>query len=86
NFQPDNGINFTNVIAEVQDMFMAGCETSSATIEWVVSEMLKNPRVMKKAQEEVRQVFGKQGFVDESNLSELNYLKLVIKETLRLHP
>lgn len=41
---------------------------------------------MKKAQEEVRRVFGKKGYVDEAGIHELKYLKQVIKETLRLHP
>lgn len=49
-------------------------------------ELLKNPRIMRKAQDEVRQVFGNKGLVDESGLQELKFLKLVIKETLRLHP
>lgn len=48
--------------------------------------MLRNTRVLKQAQEEVRQVFENKGCVDESYLDQLAYLKSVIKETLRLHP
>lgn len=67
-------------------MFAAGTETTAITVEWAMSEMLKNPRVMEKAQAEVRHVFAKKGIVDEARLEELKYLNMVIKETLRLHP
>ncbi|MFQ6621479.1 hypothetical protein Gotur_002900 [Gossypium turneri] len=48
--------------------------------------MMKNPRIREKEQAEVRQAYDKTGDVSESDLQELAYLKLVIKETLRLHP
>lgn len=68
-----------------QDIFIAGTDSSVTVIEWAMSEMMKNPRVMEKAQAEVRQAFDKNGNVDEIGLHELQYLKLVVKETLRLH-
>ncbi|THF95357.1 hypothetical protein TEA_023952 [Camellia sinensis var. sinensis] len=69
-----------------KDIFSAGSETSATTVDWAMSEMMKNPRIMRKAQAEVRRVFNGKGKVDETGIQELNYLKLVIKETLRLHP
>ncbi|WVZ12918.1 hypothetical protein V8G54_017448 [Vigna mungo] len=51
-----------------------------------MAEMIRNPRVMKRAQAEVREVFKMNGRVDETCINEMKYLKLVIKETLRLHP
>ncbi|MED6207477.1 hypothetical protein PIB30_036152 [Stylosanthes scabra] len=71
----DNGtsefqLSRNNIKALLRDMLLAGSETSSSTMEWAFSEMMKNPRVLKKAQAEVRQVFGNK----------------VIKESMRLHP
>ncbi|KAH1063715.1 hypothetical protein J1N35_028702 [Gossypium stocksii] len=75
-----------NIKAILFDVFSAGSETSATTVEWAMSEMIKNPRVMTKAQAEVRQVFEGKGNVDETGVHQLKYLKCVIKETLRLHP
>ena len=70
----------------MQNIFAAGGETSATTIDWTMAEMIRNPRVMKRAQAEVREVFKMNGRVDETCINEMKYLKLVIKETLRLHP
>ncbi|CAN1829115.1 Desmethyl-deoxy-podophyllotoxin synthase [Linum perenne] len=84
----DLGFPFTKVEikAVILDIFLGGSDTSSTLVEWIMSELMKNPLVMQKAQKEVRQLFDEQGEVDESRLDELHYLQLIIKETFRLHP
>ncbi|KAI5334131.1 hypothetical protein L3X38_024264 [Prunus dulcis] len=67
-------------------MFSAGSETSATAVDWAITEMIKTPRVMKTAQNEVREVFNRKGQIDETCIREMKYLNLVIRETLRLHP
>lgn len=67
-----------------QDIFSAGSETTATTIEWAMSELMRNPRVMNKAQAEVRRQAG--NFKPRVEEEELEYLKAIVKETLRLHP
>ncbi|KAK9925521.1 hypothetical protein M0R45_033843 [Rubus argutus] len=66
----------------IMDIFSAGSETTATTIEWAMSELMRNPRVMNKAQAEVRRQAGKPKIEE----AELEYLKAIVKETLRLHP
>ncbi|KAK7359297.1 hypothetical protein VNO77_01250 [Canavalia gladiata] len=84
----DLGIPLThnNIKGVIWDMFVGATAAPSAVTIWAMSELIKNPKVMEKAQTEVRKVFKVKGCVDETELEQLQYLKLVIKETLRLHP
>jgi cytochrome P450 len=47
---------------------------------------MNKPEVMKKAQQELEGVVGKDKIVEESDIHKLPYLHAVMKETLRLHP
>lgn len=73
-----------NIKAVILDMFFGGIETTSATIEWALSELMKNPNDMAKVQAEVRWACKGKKDLDDNDLEELKYLKLVIKETIWL--
>ncbi|EEF32358.1 cytochrome P450 71B36 [Ricinus communis] len=81
-------IQFTknHIKAVLMDLFFAGVTTGSDTLTWAMAELVRKPKVMARAQEEVRNVIGKKERVTESDINELHYLEMVIKETLRLHP
>lgn len=75
-----------NIKAILLNLFLGGVDTSSLTVNWAMAELVRNPRVMKKVQDEVRKCVGKKGRVTEGDVDQLEYLRMVIKETLRLHP
>ncbi|PIN03107.1 Cytochrome P450 CYP2 subfamily [Handroanthus impetiginosus] len=82
---PDE-IDRTHIERLCLDLFVAGTDTTSSTLEWAMAEALKNPETMKKAKAELEEVIGKGKILDESDISRLPYLRCMVKETLRIHP
>ncbi|KAK9130321.1 hypothetical protein Sjap_010808 [Stephania japonica] len=74
------------VDALLLEIFGPGSDTSSCTIEWAMSELIRNPNKLLKLQEELNTVIGQSKEVREFDLENLPYLHACIKETLRLHP
>ncbi|XVF73875.1 hypothetical protein PTKIN_Ptkin13bG0016300 [Pterospermum kingtungense] len=70
----------------LMNVFIAGTDSSAAAMIWAMTLLMKNPRCLKKIQEEVRSLIGKKGFVNEDDVQGLTYLKAVKKETFRLQP
>jgi len=79
-------ISRDNIKAVINDILVAGTYMSAIVIEWAMSEVLRNPTVLKKLQDELERVIGMERMVRESDLPSLVYLQAVAKETLRLHP
>ncbi|KAL0004374.1 hypothetical protein SO802_011935 [Lithocarpus litseifolius] len=75
-----------NIKAVLLNIFLGGIDTGAITMIWAMAELAKNPRLMKKAQDEVRNFIGNKGKVTESDTDHLHYLKMIVKETFRLHP
>uniref|UniRef100_A0A0D9Z9N3 Cytochrome P450 n=1 Tax=Oryza glumipatula TaxID=40148 RepID=A0A0D9Z9N3_9ORYZ len=80
------GFTKDHVKAMLLDTFVGGITTTSVTLHWAMSELIRNPRVMKKAQDEIRAVVGEKERVQHHDMPKLKYLKMVVKETFRLHP
>ena len=67
-------------------MFIAGTDTTSSTVEWGMTEILKNPAIHTKLTTELDQVVGPHRFIEESDIPNLPYLQSTVKELFRLHP
>ncbi|XP_004305288.1 PREDICTED: cytochrome P450 71A4-like [Fragaria vesca subsp. vesca] len=79
-------IDRVNIKAIILDMFGGGTDSTYSVLEWTMAELLRHPKVMNKLQSEVRGLAGNKENITEDDLIEMNYLKAVIRETLRLHP
>nr|WMZ41172.1 cytochrome P450 family 83 subfamily A polypeptide 2 [Ipomoea batatas] len=80
-------VNLTcdHIKAVLMNVFVGGTETSAVVIIWAMTSLMKDPRVMNKVQQEIREFGREKGKVDEDDIKQLPYFKAVIKETLRLY-
>ncbi|XP_062224060.1 cytochrome P450 98A1-like isoform X1 [Phragmites australis] len=74
------------VIGLLWDMITAGMDTTVISVEWAMAELVRNPRVQEKLQEELDRVIGHDRVLLETDFQNLPYLQAVVKESLRLHP
>ncbi|TKV90180.1 hypothetical protein SEVIR_9G011500v4 [Setaria viridis] len=70
----------------LSNVFTASVDTSSVTMVWAMAELIRRPAMLRKVQEEIRAVVGDKPRVEPEDVPKLRYLKMVVKETLRLHP
>ncbi|KAF8728758.1 hypothetical protein HU200_018036 [Digitaria exilis] len=71
--------------ALVFELFLAGGETITVTVEWAMAELLRNPRVMAKLHAEINGALGGKEVIEEPDVARLPYLQAVVKEAMRLH-
>ncbi|KAG5568329.1 hypothetical protein H5410_064654 [Solanum commersonii] len=70
----------------VLELFLAGTETTSSSVEWALTELLRHPQAMDKVKTEISKVIGPNRKFEESDIDNLPCMQAVIKESLRLHP
>ncbi|XP_031404046.1 xanthotoxin 5-hydroxylase CYP82C4-like [Punica granatum] len=68
------------------EIMMDGFETTATTLTWAIACLMNHPQALKKAQEELDTVVGRDRSVDDSDIPKLPYLQAVVKETTRRYP
>uniref|UniRef100_A0A0D9VHC3 Cytochrome P450 n=1 Tax=Leersia perrieri TaxID=77586 RepID=A0A0D9VHC3_9ORYZ len=68
------------------EIFGAGSDTMSVSLEWAMAELLRNPDAMAKVRAELKDVLGDKKALEEADAARLPYLQAVLKESMRLHP
>lgn len=88
--QKDGGLDTTftrdHIKVLVHELLFGGVDTTLAALEWGMAELVQNSEAMEKLKDEVRKTARGEERVREEHLSQMRYLKAVIKECLRLHP
>ncbi|VAH24201.1 unnamed protein product [Triticum turgidum subsp. durum] len=89
--QQEDSLEFpltTEIIGAVLfDIFAGATATIGTTLTWAMSELVRRPETMARAQQEVREVLGQdRAVITNNDLAKLDYTQMVIKETLRFHP
>ncbi|CAI0546966.1 unnamed protein product [Linum tenue] len=84
----ENGLDDDQIDWLNLELFVAGTDTNTATIEWAMTELIRNRGAMNKLREELKRELSplEPGKMSESAVARLPYLNAILKETLRLHP
>ncbi|WP_392482037.1 cytochrome P450 [Nostoc sp. C110] len=77
--------NRETLVAEIIELLIAGTDTTAHTLSFAIAELTLNPRVFQQAQAVVDQAWKSQGSINGESLKELNYIRAILKETLRLY-
>ncbi|XP_050353664.1 cytochrome P450 6B2-like [Nymphalis io] len=79
-------VNEDLLVAQCTLFFVAGFETTSSTMNYLLYELAKNKQAQERLIEEVDAYFNKHGDIKYECLSELPYIEACIEEALRLYP
>ncbi|GAB1608246.1 cytochrome P450 4X1-like [Argonauta hians] len=86
----DEETNETISDKEIHDhvitFMLAGHETTAVTITWVLLQLARFPHIQDKVREEIRSVIRDGSPITDDQLEQLQYLRCVIEETMRINP
>ncbi|PBK75434.1 cytochrome P450 [Armillaria solidipes] len=77
------------VLSQVVSLTLAGHETTSSTLSWLLYELCNHPEQQKRIRQEIAEVRTRVGAEDElssTDYDSMPFMNAVIKETLRFHP
>ncbi|XP_070802530.1 cytochrome P450 2J2-like [Pituophis catenifer annectens] len=81
---PDSTYSEENLAQCVFDFFVAGIDTTSATLLWALLLLANHPDIQKKVQKEIEDVFGLSGSISYQDRKKLPYTNAVIHEMQRV--
>ncbi|CAM6083325.1 unnamed protein product [Calypogeia fissa] len=73
------------IMASILALLTGGIDTTGSQMEWVLLQLARHPKLLRRLQDEIDAVVGKERPLEEADLPALPFLNAVILETLRLN-
>lgn len=77
--------SFDHLSSMVQDLFVAGTETISNTLDWAILYVTYFPDIQTEICDEIDKVLGREKLPTESDRFRLPYIEAFLNETMRFH-
>ncbi|KAF7474845.1 Hypothetical predicted protein [Marmota monax] len=84
--EPYQGLSDLEIAAQSIIFILAGYDTTSSTLSFIMYVLATHPDVQKKLQQEIDETLPNKAPVTYDVLFEMKYLDMVVNETLRLYP
>ncbi|KAG7459980.1 hypothetical protein MATL_G00216350 [Megalops atlanticus] len=80
------GLTDHEILSQAMIFIFAGYETSSSSLSFIAYLLATNPEKMNKLQDEIDEVFPNQAPLKYESLIQMEYLDMVINESMRIYP
>ncbi|XP_064622851.1 cholesterol 24-hydroxylase-like [Lineus longissimus] len=84
--ETDKGFDLEALLDDFVTFFIAGQETTAITLSFTVMELGRHPDVLERLREEVQEQIGDKEVITYEDVSKLEYMNMVLRESLRLYP
>ncbi|WP_342119344.1 cytochrome P450 [Pseudoduganella sp. OTU4001] len=84
--QDGSGINHAAVVGNVSTMLLAGEDTTSSALAWLIWLLSRHPALLRRAQEEVRRIAPDADAFTIEQMDQLDFIDACAHEAMRLKP
>ncbi|KAK1165445.1 cytochrome P450 27C1-like [Acipenser oxyrinchus oxyrinchus] len=81
-----NKLSLSDIYTSLTELLLGGVDTTSNTMSWTLYHLARAPAIQTRLYREIAEVCPGRRIPTAEHLTQMHYMKAVIKETLRLYP